>query len=183
MAASQGQQVCEGKMPVLKKLDQTKRKHSSHGFSLIELLIVVAVILVIAAIAIPNFIRSKMRANETGAVANLRTISTAEVVYSTTYGIGYSPTLIALGGNNPPVPDATQAGLIDGVLGSGSKSGYGYTYAVTNSDANGHVVSYSINADPLNVGVTGDRHFYTDETDIIRFNTSAPATSTDSPVQ
>jgi prepilin-type N-terminal cleavage/methylation domain-containing protein len=182
MAASQGQQVCEGKMPVLKKLDQTKRKHSAHGFSLIELLIVVAVILVIAAIAIPNFIRSKMRANETGAVANLRTISTAEVVYSTTYGVGYAPSLTALGGN-PVVPDATQAGLIDQVLSSAAKSGYGYSYVVTGTDANGQVVSYSINADPLNVGVTGERHFYTDETDIIRFSTSAPAVSTDSPVQ
>ncbi len=62
----------------------------ARGFSLIELLIVVAVILVIAAIAIPNFIRSKMRANEASAVANIRNITTGEVIYSTTYNIGYS---------------------------------------------------------------------------------------------
>ena len=68
----------------------------SRGFSLIELLIVVAVILIIAAIAIPNFLRSKMRANEASAVANLRNIDTAEVVYSTTYGVGFSPSLMPL---------------------------------------------------------------------------------------
>jgi type IV pilus assembly protein PilA len=169
-------------MPVLTKLDKRQRKRSSRGFSLIELLIVVAVILVIAGIAIPNFIRSKMRANETGTVANLRTISTAEVVYSTTYGVGYAPSLTALAGN-AVIPDATQAGLIDEVLGSGNKSGYHYAYAVTGSDGSGHVVSYSINADPLTAGVSGDRHFYTDETDIVRFNTTAAATSTDAPVQ
>jgi type IV pilus assembly protein PilA len=168
-------------MPVLTKLNQRQRKRSSRGFSLIELLIIVAVILVIVSIAIPNFIRSKMRANESGTVANLRTISTAEVVYSTTYGIGYAPSLTALAGN-AVVPDATQAGLIDQVLGAGAKSGYLYTYAAT-TDANGHVASYSINADPLTPGSTGDRHFYTDQTDIVRFNTSAAATTTDPPVQ
>src|SRR5271170_6689594 len=101
---------------------------TARGFSLIELLIVVAVILIIAAIAIPNFLRSKMRANEASAVANLRNIDTAEVVYTTTYGVGYSPSLATLGGN-PTVPDATQAGLIDSVLSSGMKSGYAYTFA------------------------------------------------------
>ena len=155
---------------------------AAKGFSLIELLIVVAVILVIAAIAIPNFIRSKMRANETSAAANLRTISTGEVVYSTTYGIGYSPSLAALGGD-PTVPDATQAGLIDSVLSSGTKSGYQYTYAVITTDGNGNVTSYSLNADPSIPGTSGDRHFYTDQSAIIRFNTTATASATDSAIQ
>ena len=66
---------------------------AARGFSLIELLVVVAVILIIAAIAIPNFLRSKMRANEASAVSSLRSITTADVVYSTTYGVGYSPSL------------------------------------------------------------------------------------------
>src|SRR5712692_2690769 len=117
-----------------------QRKRSSRGargFSLIELLIVVAVILIIAGIAIPNFIRSKMRANEAAAVSNLRNISTAEVSYSTTYGIGFSSTLAKLG----PAPggsifvDANNAGLIDDVLaaaisGSSGKSGYTFNYNV-----------------------------------------------------
>src|SRR5579862_2498067 len=108
---------------------ERRKAQAARGFSLIELLIVVAVILIIAAIAIPNFIRSKMRANEATAVENLRTITTANVVYSTTYSIGFSPTLVALAGN-PTFPDQTQAGLIDSVLGGGAKTGYNYTYSV-----------------------------------------------------
>ena len=79
------------------------RSKKSAGFSLIELMIVVAVILIIAGIAIPNFIRSKMRANEAGAVSNMRTIATASVVYNTTYGVGFAPSLPALGGD-PSAP-------------------------------------------------------------------------------
>jgi len=161
---------------------KAKAKSASHGFSLIELLIVIAVILVIAAIAIPNFIRSKMRANETAAAENLRTISTAEVVYSTTYGIGYSPDLPSLSGN-PTVPNASQAGLIDTVLAAGQKSGYQYTFNVIGVDSNGYVLRYNVTADPLIPGTSGDRHFYTDQTDVIRSNTTTPATASDAPIQ
>jgi len=164
------------------KVQEQNRNRSSQGFSLIELLIVVAVILVIAAIAVPNFLRSKMRANEASAVANLRNIDTAEVVYSTTYGIGYSPSLTTLGGN-PTVPDATQAGLIDSVLSSGAKSGYTYTFAVTSTDASGNVEGYSVNADPTLAGTTGDNHFYSDQTAIIRVNTGGVASPTDPAIQ
>lgn len=147
------------------------------GFSLIELLIVVAVILIIAAIAIPNFIRSRMRANESAAVQNLRNITTANVVYLTTYGIGFSDSLAKLGGNIP-VPDATASGLIDSVLSSGIKTGYSFTYAVTAS-AGTQVVGYSVNAEPTTVGATGDRYFYVDQSCIIRQNTTVPASVTD----
>src|SRR5437868_7824897 len=86
------------------------------GFSLIELLIVVAIILIIAAIAIPNLLRSKMAANEASAVGSLRTINTAEVTYSSTYGTGYTD-LTTLG----------TSGLLDNVLSAGTKSGYTFT--------------------------------------------------------
>ncbi len=105
-----------------------KSERSNAGFSLIELLIVVAVILIIAAIAIPNFIRSKMMANEAAAVQNSRNVTTAEVVYSTTYGIGFSPNLTSLSGNSAVV-DQNNAGLIDSVLAAGAKSGYSFTYS------------------------------------------------------
>ena len=157
-------------------------RNRQEGFSLIELLIVVAVILIIAAIAIPNFIHSKMVANESASIANLRNINTANVVYNTTYGVGYSPTLAALGGN-PAVPDATQAGLIDSVLSAGSKSGYNYTYAATSTDANGNVLSYTVNSDPSTPGSTGDRHFYTDQANVIRQSSTGVASATDPPIQ
>ena len=158
------------------------RSTGSAGFTLIELLIVIAVIMVIAGIAIPNFIRSKMRANEAVAVANIRTISTASVVYNTTYGVGFALSLTALGGN-PATPSATQAGLIDVVLSSGVKSGYTFTYTVIATDASGNAQAYSVTADPITPGTTGDRHFYTDQTSIIRENLTTTAGASDSPIQ
>src|ERR1043165_9589779 len=91
------------------------------GFSLIELLIVVAIILIIAAIAIPNLLRSRIAANEASAVGSLRTLNTAEVTYNSTYpNVGFACTLAAMGAGG----SATGAGLIDAVLASGTKSGY-----------------------------------------------------------
>jgi len=153
-----------------------RRKHQ--GFSLIELLIVVAIILIIAAIAIPNLIRSKMSANEASAVASIRSINTACVSYSTTYGLGYPTNLSNLG----PVPagaNATSdsADLIDSVLAAGSKSGYSFTYAQGNSGA-----TYSLTAQPTVPNTTGTRYFYTDQTGVIRQNVGAPADPSSSPL-
>lgn len=167
--------------PHNEKFKTRNDKRNDRGFSLIELLLVVAVILIIASIAIPNFIRSKMRANEAAAVQNLRNITTAEVVYSTTYSIGYSPTLGALGGNSVTV-DATAAGLIDEVLASGVKSGYTYSYSVISSDPLGHVTAYSLTADPAVAGTSGVNHFYADQSGVIRENGTATASSSDTPI-
>jgi type IV pilus assembly protein PilA len=163
------------------QIGQAGRRPGAKGFSLIELMIVVAVILVIAAIAIPNFIRSKMRANEGAAVANLRNITTAEVVYSTTYGIGFTATLAVLGGNGTTV-NQTNAELIDSVLSSGVKSGYSYSYTALTKDANGDVLSYSMNADPVSPGETGVVHFYTDQSAVIRHNETSTAGPNDPPL-
>lgn len=154
-----------------------KRSRKSAGFSLIELLIVVAVILIIVGTAIPNFLRSRMRANEAAAVSNMRTITTANVVYNTTYGTGFASSLPVLGGN-PAVPSASQAGLIDDVLSQGRKSGYSYTYT-----ANAAFTAYTLNADPVTPGTTGDRHFYVDQAGVIRENFTGSATNIDTPIQ
>src|SRR5437016_14026892 len=82
------------------------------GFSLIELLIVVAIILIIAAIAIPNLLRSKMAANEASAVGSIRTVNTAQVTYSSTYGTGYAATLASLGGLNSPSTELSTNGCL-----------------------------------------------------------------------
>jgi prepilin-type N-terminal cleavage/methylation domain-containing protein len=157
-------------------------KGKSSGFSLIELLIVVAVILVIAAIAVPNYLRSKMRANEATAVENIRTITTATVVYNTTYDIGFAPSLAALSGSST-IPDQTQSGLIDVVLGAGSKGGYSFTYSVTAKDPAGNVTDYSVNADPIIIGSSGERHFYSDQSAIIRQNFTTSAGPNDPALQ
>jgi type IV pilus assembly protein PilA len=150
------------------------------GFSLIELLIVVAIILIIAAIAIPNLLRSKMASNEAATVAALRTINTSSVAYSTTYG-QYPGTLGSLGpmasGQNP---SSTTADLIDSVLAAGTKSGYVITYAGATSS--GVVGSYTITAAPVTQGVSGQRGFFTDQSGVIRADPAGSATASSTPL-
>jgi type IV pilus assembly protein PilA len=142
------------------------------GFSLIELLIVVAIILVIAAIAIPNLLRSRLAANEASAAATLRTLNTSELLYSTSYG-SFSPTLVAMG---PPaggcpityIPVATAACLIDPVLAKDPVQKNGYT--VTYTPAGTPPSTYTITALPNAVGLTGQRAFCTDQSAVIDQN-------------
>lgn len=155
---------------------------SAKGFSLIELLIVVTIILVIAAIAIPNFLKSRVAANQSSAVASLHTLALAQMTYASTYGAGYSvdlPTLAppASGGS----PSSTAAGLIDSVLASGVKSGYTFTYSPGPVDSTGRINSFSYSANPTS-NFTGTQFYFTDDTGVIRQNSTTMAGATDSPV-
>ncbi len=158
-------------------------KHSARGFTLIELLIVVAIILIIAAIAIPNLIRSRIAANQVSAVESLRMINTSEASYAATYGIGYSAGLLQLG---PPIAGAqvtsSAAGLLDSVVANGLKSGYAFVYSPAFVDANVHYNGYTATASPTEPGVTGTTYYFTDQTDVIRANTAGTATASDSAV-
>jgi type IV pilus assembly protein PilA len=138
------------------------------GFSLIELLIVVAIILIIAAIAIPNLLRARMAANESSAVGTVRTIVTAEVTYSSTWNTGFATTLQILGGTTPCVAIATNACLIDNLIAQGGpKSGY-LVAAVGANTVNGITNSFGASAYPVTQGTTGTRTFCSDESGVVR---------------
>ena len=149
------------------------------GFSLIELLIVVVIIGIIAAIAIPNLLRSRIAANEASAVGSIRTINTSEVTYASTYpNVGFG-SLSQLGGAGG---SATGAGLLDAVLASAVKSGYAFAVVTSGATGTGPATIYSVTGDPQN-SQTGQRHFYSDQSGVIRYNVSQPASASDGPLQ
>ena len=141
---------------------------SHRGFSLIELLLVVAVILIIAAIAVPNFLRSRLRANEASSVASLRVINTAAVTYSITYpDLGFPAQLTTLGGANPCTASSTQSCLIDNVLAQGTKAGYNFVWT---GDGLVPSVNFIITSAPQVIGSSGQRMFCTDQTGVIHYD-------------
>jgi type IV pilus assembly protein PilA len=160
------------------------------GFSLIELLIVVAIILIIAAIAIPNLLRSRIAANEASAVGSSRTIITSEVTYAATYtDIGYSASLSDLGGPAANCasgqPTSTAACLIDSVLAGATvstapKSGYYFIYTTTPGTP---TVVFTNIATPVVRGQTGQREFFSDQSGVIRFDATGSVSITSSPLR
>jgi type IV pilus assembly protein PilA len=154
------------------------------GFSLIELLIVVAIILIIAAIAIPNLLRARIAANESSAAGSMRTITTAEITYSSTYGTGFAP-LTNLGGAVPCTAAAATACLIDQSVAGGSKSGY--TLAVPIPAAVGTIaapnVAFLTTGIPISLGQSGQRSFCDDQSGVIRYNPAGGAIGTEAACQ
>ena len=151
-----------------------------NGFSLIELLIAVAIILIIAAIAIPSLMHSRMAANEASAVGLLHAINTACANFSASYDGSYPDSLADLGPSS--TPSSTAADLLDSVLSSGIKSGYIFSFTPGPAGPSGLISSYTVTADPITPGGTGQRGFYTDQSFVIRVNVSGTASSSDSPI-
>ena len=137
----------------------------SEGFSLIELLIVVAVIGIIAALAVPNLVQSKKAANEASAIASVRNLVTAEITYASTLGGGNFGSLVELSAEN----------FADEVLGSGQKDGYDLSVAANES------IGFSVIATPTVPGTTGERSFYGDETGVIRYTIDGTVPDSTSP--
>jgi prepilin-type N-terminal cleavage/methylation domain-containing protein len=135
-----------------------KKFRKSQGFTLIELMIVVAIIAIIAAIAIPNLLRSRMQSNESAAVGNLRTIVGAQTAYQAA-NYEYATDFAQLTGATPPFLDGDWAA---------PKSGYNYVLGGTNQN-------FSANANAVEYGVTGSKGFFTDASGVIRFNDGADA--------
>ena len=152
------------------------------GFSLIELLIVVAIILIIAAIAIPNLLRARMAANESSAIASIRTINTAEITYNSTYPtVGFANSLAILGPNaNPCVPTSTNACLIDSVLSAGIKSGYNFAAANAGGPP---ATQYYARATPVTPNQTGVRSFCAFEDAVVRVQAAGGAIASETACQ
>jgi type IV pilus assembly protein PilA len=155
-------------------LESGDAMHRSKGFSLIELLIVVAIILVIAAIAVPSFLRSRMAANESAAVAALRTLNTAQISYNSSYpSVGFASSLGALSGTSCSPPSSTGACLIDTVLATGQRSGYSFTLTNVTGTPNS---TYNFIATPSTWNYSGIRYFCSYADAIVRVSMTAITT-------
>src|SRR6267154_1848904 len=162
----------------LDRVSQGQSMKKPKGFSLIELLIVVAIILIVAAIAIPNLFRAKMAANESSATAALRVINTAQVSYSTLFPqVGYSATLGALGGPAaacapPALSTVAQACLIDELLSGNAVPAFvksGYTFGMGAGAVVGPpLVTYNVTATPVSLGTSGQNMFCSDQSGVVR---------------
>ncbi|MFH1853861.1 MAG: type II secretion system protein [Candidatus Omnitrophota bacterium] len=142
------------------------------GFTLVEIMIVVAIVMTLATLAISSVLRARQNANEMAAVVACRTVVTAtQNFYANSYPHAYPSSLSDL---VPPISDPP---YIDSVLASGTKQGYNFIYNRVNSE------SFALNANPTVIGKTGSRYFYADETSVIKANSSGPAGPSDPVVE
>ncbi len=157
---------------------RSRRAYASIGFSLIELLIVIAIILLIAAIAIPSYVHAHISANESSAAGSIRAIANAQIAYFNAFPtLGYAATLPLLGGTNPCIPKPTQACLLDNTLANavpGTKGKTGYQFQTTGISSSGVLnTQYVTGGTPITLGVTGYRDFCATDIQVLRADPGA----------
>lgn len=139
------------------------------------------ILLIVAAIAIPNLLRARMAANEASSVGVLRTINTANATYAGTYKAGFASSLKALGGSSCGNPSKENACLIDASLAGGQKSGYRFSYTSEDADQDGIIDKYFVEASPVSKGSSGQSTFCSDETGVVRKEADGSRCTPESP--
>jgi len=137
------------------------------GFTLMEIIIVVTIISLLAAIAIPNLLRAKISANESSAISALKALTSAAITYRSSHS-SYPVNLSALIAESPP--------YIDSVLAGGTKQGYNFNFT-------GYAYTFEATANPVTFNRTGKRYFFVDESGVLRYNETNEATNSSSPIE
>jgi type IV pilus assembly protein PilA len=154
----------------------------SKGFSWLEIIIVIIIIVLTAGILVPSLWKSKAQIDETSAVRSLRMIIAAESNYAQAYGTGYSSALTTLGPPPDAMPSSSLAGFIDSELAGGQKEGYSFVYTPGAQDENGRIASYTLEASPIKPGQSGKTYYYVDQTGLIHTNAEHQAGPNDPPI-
>jgi len=174
----------------LSEIRKSAGRLTGHGMAMVGLILgyigvaIIPIVLIVAAIAIPNLLRAKISANQASAVGSLRTIVAADMTYSSTYGHGFATSLNQLDGSGRGPATCGHAMLIDHALANGQRNGYVFTYSAKPSSdlpgkgcAESGASGFTVNADPANRNTTGMQSYYTDETGVIRVEKSGPASA------
>src|SRR5579863_7093527 len=154
----------------------------SKGFSWLEVLIVIVIIVLTAGILVPSLWKSKSQIDETSAVRSLRMIISAESNYATAYSTGFSSALTTLGPPPDAMPTASMAGFLDSELAGGEKEGYSFIYTPGSADENGRIPSYTLVANPVKPGASGKTYYYVDQTGLIHTSAQHQAGPNDPPI-
>jgi type IV pilus assembly protein PilA len=163
------------------------------GFSLLELLIVVAIILIIAAIAVPSLLRARVAANSSNAASSVKSVASAIQMYNMTYpDKGYPATAAALGGSScsgltPATPTSTESCVLDSHIATAvdtqaSLNGYKYVYTAGAAAGDGSIPTFTLTAVPVTPGQTGDRGFYVDQTGTIHYSAAGTVPTAADPI-